>query len=70
MKTKYELVKETQIDGRIWYHITKDGIHVNETYTQNLEEVTEQFEKIVQGYLPETKIEILKTLEINDKNDN
>lgn len=70
MKTKYELVKETQIDGRIWYHITKDGIHVNETYTQNLEEVTEQFEKIMQGYLPETKTEILKTLEINDKNDN
>jgi hypothetical protein len=70
MKTKYELVKETQIDGRIWYHITKDGIHVNETYTQNLEEVTEQFDKIVQGYLPETKTEILKTLEINDKNDN
>jgi hypothetical protein len=70
MKTKYELVKETQIDGRIWYHITKDGVHVNETYTQNLEEATEQFEKIVQGYLPETKIEILKTLEINDKNDN
>lgn len=70
MKTKYELVKETQIDGRIWYHITKDGVHVNETYTQNLEEVTEQFDKIVQGYLPETKTEILKTLEINDKNDN
>lgn len=70
MKTKYELVKETQIDGRIWYHITKDGVHVNETYTQNLEEVTEQFEKIMQGYLPETKTEILKTLEINDKNDN
>lgn len=70
MKTKYELVKETQIDGKTWYHITKDGVHVNETYTQNLEEATEQFEKIVQGYLPETKIEILKTLEINDKNDN
>jgi hypothetical protein len=70
MKTKYELVKETQIDGRIWYHITKDGIHVNETYTQNLEEVTEQFDKIVQGYLPETKTEILRTLEIQDKNEN
>ena len=70
MKTKYELVKETQIDGRIWYHITKDGIHVNETYTQNLEEVTEQFDKIVQGYLQETKTEILITLEIQDKNEN
>ncbi len=70
MKTKYELVKETQIDGRIWYHITKDGVHVNETYTTNVEEATEQFDKILQGYLPETKTEILKTLEINDKNDN
>jgi len=70
MKTKYELVKETQIDGTNWYHITKDGVHVNETYTKNLEKATEQFDKIMQGYLPETKIEILKTLEINDKNDN
>jgi hypothetical protein len=70
MTTKYELVKETQIDGRIWYHITKDGVHVNETYTTNVEEATEQFDKILQGYLPETKTEILKTLEINDKNDN
>ena len=70
MTTKYELVKETQIDGKTWYHITKDGVHVNETYTTNIEEATEQFDKILQGYLPETKIEILKTLEINDKNDN
>jgi len=29
MTTKYELVKKTEINGEIWYHITKDGTHVS-----------------------------------------
>ena len=70
MTTKYELVKKTEIDGKVWYHITKDGEHIDKTYTRELDEANELLDKIVQGYLPETKIEILKTLEIHDKDDN
>ena len=66
MTTKYELVKKTEINGEIWYHITKDGGHVNETYTRSIEEATEQFDKIMQGFLPEPNIEILKTFETNE----
>jgi hypothetical protein len=66
MTTKYELVKKTEINGETWYHITKDGVHVSETYTRSEQEATEQFHKIVNGYLPEPTIEILKTLEINE----
>jgi hypothetical protein len=70
MTTKYELVKKTEISGDVWYHITKDGEHVNETYTRELEEAEKLFGKIVDGYLIEPKIEILKTLKIQDKDEN
>jgi hypothetical protein len=70
MTTKYELVKKTEINGDVWYHITKDGIHVNETYTKNLEEAESLFNEFVKGKPSEPIIEIIKTLEINDKDDN
>lgn len=67
MSTKYELVKKTEIDGEVWYHITKDGDHVNETYTRDLEAANELFDKIANGNSSEPTIEIIKTLTINDK---
>jgi hypothetical protein len=66
MTTNYELVKKTEINGDVWYHITKNGEHINETYTKELEEANELFEKIVNGYLTEPTIEILRKLEIHD----
>jgi len=67
---KYELIKKTEVNGSIWYHITKDGDHVNETWTQNIDEATEMFGEIEKNMILEPIIEILKTLEIDDKNDN
>jgi len=64
--TKYELVKKTEVDGEVWYHITKDGLHVNETYTQNLDEANDLFEKFIKGKPSEPIIEIIKTMEIDD----
>jgi hypothetical protein len=67
---KYELIKKTEVNGAVWYHITKDGDHVNETWTQNIDEATEMFGEIEKNMILEPIIEILKTLEIDDKNDN
>jgi hypothetical protein len=67
MTTNYELVKKTEINGEIWYHITKDGEHINDTYTRELEEANQLFEKIVNGFLTEPTIEIIRKLEIHDK---
>jgi hypothetical protein len=63
---KYELVKKTEVDGDVWYHITKDGYHVDETYTQYLDEANELFDKFSKGKPSEPIIEILKTIEIHD----
>ena len=65
---KYELIKKTEVNGSIWYHITKDGDHVNETWTQELEEANQMFSEIEKTMILEPIIEILKTLEIDDKN--
>jgi hypothetical protein len=63
---KYELVKKTQLDGEVWYHITKDGDHVNETYTRFLDEANELFDKITNGKTIEPIIEIIKTIQIDE----
>jgi hypothetical protein len=67
---KYELVKKTEVDGAVWYHITKDGLHVNETWTKYLEEAESLFDELLKGKPLEPIIETLKTYEINDTNDN
>jgi hypothetical protein len=67
---KYELIKKTEVDGAIWYHITKDGLHVNETWTKDLNEANEMFSHLEKNTILEPIIEVLKTYEINDTNDN
>ena len=67
---KYELIKKTEVDGAIWYHITKDGDHVNETWTKDLNEANEMFSHLEKNTILEPIIEVLKTYEINDTNDN
>ena len=66
MTKKYELVKKTEINGDVWYHITKDGIHVNESYTKNLEEAEKLFDELVKGKPSEPIIEIIKTIELDE----
>lgn len=63
---KFELVKKTYVNGDIWYHITKDGFHVNETYTKNFDVANDYFEKFTNGQPSETIIETLKTKEIDE----
>ena len=62
---KYELVKKTEVNGAVWYHITKDGDHVNETWTQSIDEANEMFSEIENTRL-EPIIEVLKTHETNE----
>ena len=63
---KYELVEKTEITGEVWYHILKDGYHVNETYTLKLEEAEIMFEDLVKGKPSEPIIKILKTIEVDE----
>lgn len=63
---KYELLKKTEVDGEIWYHITKDGYHVNESYTRYLEEAVELFDKFIKGKPTEPIIELIKTHETDE----
>lgn len=67
---KYELIKKTEVNGAVWYHITKDGDHVNETWTKELEEATQMFSEIEKTMILEPIIEVIKTYETTDKNDN
>ena len=67
---KYELIKKTEVNGAVWYHITKDGDHVNETWTQELEEANQMFSEIEKTMILEPIIEVIKTYETTDKNDN
>lgn len=65
---KYELLKQTDLDG-IWYKIQKDGIHVNNSYTRDLEKAEEMLVKLVEGALDsEFNVETLKTIIIDEKN--
>ena len=67
---KYELIKKTEVDGAVWYHITKDSLHVNETWTKDLNEANEMFSQVEKTMILEPIIEVLKTYETNDTNDN
>lgn len=63
---KYELIKKTEVGGAVWYHITKDGDHVNETWTQDLNEANEMFSQVEKTMILEPIIEVLKTHETNE----
>lgn len=67
---KYELIKKTEVNGAIWYHITKDGEHLNETWTQDLNEANEMFSHLEKNTILEPIIEVIKTYETTDTNDN
>lgn len=65
---KYELLKQTEIDG-IWYKIKKDGKYVNDSYTRDYDKAEEMLNKLIDGTLnPETQIETIKTIEIDETN--
>jgi hypothetical protein len=68
---KYELVKETRPNKTILYSVEKDGRYVSHTATENLEQAKEFFSLLTtKGSNTETLKETIKTIEIDDKNDN
>lgn len=63
---KFELIKTTDVNGEIWYNITKDGLHVNTSFTKKLEDAEKLFEELTNGKPSEPIVEILKTKENAD----
>jgi hypothetical protein len=67
---KYELVEKTEPNGQIWYHIKKDGDHVDGSYTRELKEAEKNLEELVNGKPTEPIIKILKTIEVDENKTN
>lgn len=68
---KYELVKKTEINGEVWYFIRKgDGYSVENSWTMRLEKAERMFQELESRKNLEPTFETLKTIEVNDPNDN
>ena len=63
---KYQLMEKTEPNGQVWYHIKKDGYHVDNSYTRELEEAEKNLEELINGKPTEPIIKILKTIEVNE----
>jgi hypothetical protein len=63
---KYELVKETKIDGEVQYSIEIDGRYVSRSVTYNLEQAEEYLRILSEKGSLETLKETIKTIEVND----
>lgn len=64
---KYELVQTTEVNGKIWYNIEKNGEHIDETFTQDIDKALKMFDDFVNGGKPAKPIkEILKSQHGND----
>jgi predicted MarR family transcription regulator len=60
---KFELIKTTDVNGEIWYNITKDGLHVNTSFTKKLEDAEKMLQELVNGKPSAPIVEIIKTIE-------
>ena len=68
---KYQLMEKTENNGDVWYYIRKDdGFSVENSWTKNLQDAEKMFQQIQKGKPTEPIIKILKTIEVNDSNDN
>jgi len=63
---KYELVKKTENTGDVWYSINKNGNHVSNSYTRDLQTALAQLDEYEKGKPAEPIIQILKTIEVNE----
>jgi hypothetical protein len=63
---KYELVKETTIDGLVRYSIELNGRYVSRTVTDNLEQAEIFLNTLAKGGNLETLKETIKTIEVNE----
>ena len=67
---KYELVKETTINGIVRYSIEKDGNYVNRSVTLSLEEAEDFLNIIAKGGDLETLRQTIKTIEVDENKTN
>jgi hypothetical protein len=67
---KYELVKETLIDGTIRYSIEIDGHYVSRSVTNTLEEAEKYLHIITTNGKLDTIKETIKTIEVNEDKTN
>ena len=63
---KYELVKETTIDGLVRYSIELNGRYISRTVTDNLEQAEIFLNTLTKGGNLETIKETIKTIEVNE----
>lgn len=69
--TKYELVRKTELNGDVWYFIRKaDGYSVESSWTTKLEDAEEMLKRIEMSGTQTPTFETIKTIEVNDPNDN
>lgn len=69
--TKYELVKKTELNGDVWYFIRKaDGYSVESSWTTKFEDAEQMLKKIEMSGTQAPTFETIKTIEVNDPNDN
>ena len=63
---KYELVKETTINGMVRYSIEKDGNYVSRSVTHSLEEAERYLHILTTNGELDTIKETIKTVEVNE----
>ena len=67
---KYELKKRTETDGETSYYILKDDRYIDKSFSRNIEDAEKLFNEFVNGKPSEPITETIKTIEVDDKNDN
>jgi hypothetical protein len=68
--TKYELVKETTINGAVSYSIEKDGVYVSRSVTHSLEEAERYLNIVTTTGTLDTIKEKIKTIEVDENETN
>ena len=68
--TKYELVKETTINGIVRYSIEKNGNYVNRSVTHSLEEAEKYLHIATINGTLDTLRETIKTIEVDENKTN
>lgn len=63
---KYELIKKTENNGEVWYCINKDGLHVSNSYTRDLQTALAQLDEYEKGKPSEPIVQVLKTIEVDE----
>lgn len=62
---KLEIVKETSVNGNVFYQIEVDGVYLKDSLSMDLSKVKEMHDRIVQtGKIDGSIKEILQTTEI------